>query len=133
MVTARRGLELVRSQLEHRKVDDRGYWLADRRSRGSSGPCVDLVQCYDEVIISYRESRDVLQSPRAAFPVPSNLDGFVHVVLLDGQLLGHWKAARSGKRVSIETRVRPRLRPDERSALEGAIERFQRFLHGESS
>jgi hypothetical protein len=128
MATARRGLELVAPELEQRQVDGRDYWLAGRGGRAPSGPRVDLVQCYDEVIISYRESRDVLQSPRVDFPVPSSLGGFVHVLLLDGRLLGHWRVARRGNGATIETRVRPRLRSDERAALEGAVERFERFV-----
>jgi hypothetical protein len=128
MAMARHGLEMVGPELEHRHVDDRDYWSAERASRGPSGPRVDLVQCYDEVIISYRESRDVLPSPRAVFPVPSNISGFVHVLLLDGRLLGHWRVARRGDRATVETRVRPRLRPAERAGLQSAIDRFERFL-----
>jgi hypothetical protein len=122
---ARAGLAAVAPTLEQRVVDGRTYWFAARPAAPSRrGPTVDLVQCYDEVIISYTESRDVLATPAVDFPVPRSLDGFTHVLLLEGRLLGHWRVTRQG----VETRVGPRLDPAQRGSLDAAIERYLRFL-----
>lgn len=128
MADARHGLEMVQSDLERLDVDERSYWFAERGTRSPAGTRVDLVQCYDEAIISYSQSRDVLQSRAASFAVPRALDGFTHVLLRDGRLLGHWRLTRTRQRAALETRVRSRLTADERIALTKAIERFSRFL-----
>lgn len=91
MAEARRGPDTVRSGLEQEVVADRSYWFSEGSRRSSGRPRIDLVQCYDESIISYTQSRDVLHTPSVTFPVPRNLAGFVHVILCEGQLLGHWR------------------------------------------
>ena len=90
----------------------------------------DLVQCYDEVIISYTESRDVLQTPQVAFPVPGRLDGFPHVVLHDGRLAGHWRPASGREPQNVETRMGETLDRDEQRALDTAVERYHGFCEG---
>lgn len=123
---ARRGLQLVQARLSSREIDGRTYWLSEPSPR-ASGSRIDLVQCYDELIISYRQSRDLLQTPVASFPVPRHLDGFQHVLLLDGRLLGHWRATTGSGGVRIETRIRADLDEEAQIALADAIERYRRF------
>ena len=63
---ARDGLEMVQSQLEHEVVDGRTYWFAASPERAApTSPVVDLVQGYDECIMSYSESKDILREPAA--------------------------------------------------------------------
>ncbi|HZD68995.1 MAG TPA: winged helix DNA-binding domain-containing protein [Actinomycetes bacterium] len=125
---ARRGLQMVQSRLASHEVDGRAYWLSDQGTH-PSGPRIDLVQCYDEVIISYTQSRDILHTPSASFPVPRHLDGFQHVLLLDGRLLGHWRTHADPDGVRIETRTSGVLDAKDQIALGRAIERYQRFAH----
>jgi hypothetical protein len=126
---ARRGLAMVQSRLESHEVDSRTYWFSDQRPPRSKQR-FDLVQCYDELIISYRQSRDVLQTTSATFAVPGHLDGFQHVLLQDGRLLGHWRARTDPRGVQIETRTSRLLDDKEMSALASAIERYRRFAFG---
>jgi hypothetical protein len=124
---ARRGLAAASSRLVSRVVDDRTYWFTD----GSAPPRsmqVDLVQCYDEVIISYSQSRDVLQTASTTFTVPGHTDGFQHVLLLDGRLLGHWRHVQGRDGGRVETRVATSLNEKERTALSAAVDRCRRFL-----
>jgi hypothetical protein len=123
---ARRGLQMVRSRLACHEIDGRTYWLSDQGTH-RSGPRIDLVQCYDEVIISYNQSRDVLHTLSASFPVPRHLDGFQHVLLLDGRLLGHWRTSMNPDGVRIETRIGGALNGKAELALGHAIGRYQRF------
>ncbi len=67
---ARRGLETARAHLVSRVVGDHTLWFADQRVPRAT-PRVDLVQCYDEVIISYSKTRDALQTPRSHSPCPA--------------------------------------------------------------
>lgn len=124
---ARRALNAAGPRLQSRKISDRVYWFAEEVKRPPPRPRIDLVQCYDEAIISYTQSRDVLQTPTSGFPVPRHLDGFVHVVLLDGQLLGHWRRRQAGRQTSVETRIGRSLDPEEQLALEREINHYVTF------
>jgi DNA glycosylase AlkZ-like len=122
MGDARAGLAAVQPELTSFARDNRTYWFADVAKR-VRGPRVDLVQCYDETIISYTESRDVLRTPDVAFPVPRSIDGFVNVLLSDGHLLGHWRVVGEG----VETRLARPLRDGEEAALAAAVGRYEEF------
>jgi hypothetical protein len=126
---AKMGLDAVKSQLEHDVVDGRTYWFA-AGSLPRKGPSkrVDLVQGYDEYVMSYRESRDALYGGRPTAPVPHTENVLMHAVLLDGQLIGLWKPARTKDSVVIEASLFGPLEPIGERALERAVERFGRFL-----
>lgn len=125
---ARRGLEGAAAHLASEEVDGRTYWLANHSgATAEPAPRVDLVQCYDEVIISYRATRDVLAHPEAAFPVPATVAGLTHVLLLDGQLLGHWRSVEGRGGLRVETRPARPLESGEQDALAAAVERYRRF------
>jgi hypothetical protein len=124
---ARRALKAVETRLQSRKIEDREYWFAAAAKKASPRPRIDLVQCYDEAIISYAQTRDVLQSPTWNFPVPRHIDGFTHVLLLDGQLLGHWRQRQTGHQTRIETRIDRSLDSGEQIALAREINRYVTF------
>jgi hypothetical protein len=85
---------------------------------------VDLVQCYDEMVISYTESRDVLRTDRAGFPVPGRpSEGFMHVVLVDGRLLGHWRLVKG----RVDLRLAHDIDRATTAALDEAIAAYERW------
>jgi hypothetical protein len=124
---ARRALNAVEARLQSRKIEDREYWFAAEATKPSPRPRIDLIQCYDEAIISYAQTRDVLQSSTLNFPVPRHIDGFTHVLLLDGQLLGHWRVRQTGQQTRIETRIDRSLDSEDQIALEREINRYLTF------
>jgi hypothetical protein len=124
---ARAALASIKGELSSFDVDGRTYWCAEV-PRPRRGPCVDLVQCYDESIISYTETRDVLTTPAVSFPVPRHVDGFTHVVLGDGQLLGHWRTHRSRGGTEVETRIGRALDDREQRVLAAAVARYEQFI-----
>jgi hypothetical protein len=65
-----------------------------------------------------------LATDRVDFPAPRHLDGFVHVILLDGRLLGHWRSGYGG---SIDIRPARQLTEAERSTVEKARQQYVRF------
>jgi hypothetical protein len=123
---ARRALELARHELDSFEHDGRTLWFAEWRP-ARRGPRVDLVQCYDEVIISYTESRDVLASGDVVFPVPFGGGGLPHVILVDGCLLGRWRARRSSGGAVAETSLARAVDDREQAAVAAAVERFEEF------
>lgn len=122
MADARRAVAAVEPhQVE---IDGRTY-LSTATPRPDPGPiAVDLVQCYDELIISYTESRDVLRTDRAGFPVPGRpTEGFMHVVLVDGRLLGHWRVGKAG----VDIRLAHDVDRDTQASLDEAIAAYERW------
>jgi len=117
---ARTGLALAAPRLDRRVVDGREYWFVESVVTDMHGR-VDLVQCYDEIAISYRPTRDVLATPEVTFPVPGQVDGWRHVVLLDGRLLGHWRVVNPRGRAVVEVRAARALSAAEQRAVDAAV------------
>jgi hypothetical protein len=126
MGDARQGLAAVQTDLTSFEHAGRTYWTGELPPP-ARGTHVDLVQCYDETIISYTQSRDVLETATVAFPVPRHIDGFVHVALCDGRLLGHWRLARADGDDVVETRLARTVTAREAKALTAAIARYEAF------
>jgi hypothetical protein len=126
---AKMGLGAVMSQFEHEDVDGRTYWFAEGsapQKRGSKR--VDLVQGYDETVMSYSESRDALYGGQSSAPVPHVENALMHAVLQDGQLMGLWRPTRTKDTVVVEASLFGPREPADERALEAAVERFGRFL-----
>jgi len=121
---AREGVALVANELESDVIDGTTYWFAPPlpRASASAKPRVDLVQGYDEIIMSYSESRD------ASFvPVDSRL---LHAVLLDGRMIGKWKPVAGRNSVVLKTVLNRTLTRDERKALATAVALTTAWMSG---
>lgn len=122
---ARKGLEMNRHRLQEEVVGNRVYYAAPARAEETIATgMVDLVQGYDECVMSYSESKDVLTRTGD----PGGDPAYLHTILLDGQVFGRWKHTARPKSVTVETSFhRP---PDigERASLDRAVARFGDFL-----
>jgi hypothetical protein len=120
----REGLALVGRELESEVVDGRTYWWAraSRDAKHSTTPTVDLVQGYDEIVMSYSESRD------DSFRVGGA--AYYHAVLLDGRLIGHWKPTTKGNSVLIKMVLHRAFSRAETKALDVAVDAYRHFLGG---
>jgi hypothetical protein len=128
------GLAMVKEQLAQEIVDGRTYWFAATSTNGPpKSPVVDLVQGYDEYVMSYSESRDVLFGPAPGSARPLDRTAFYHSILLDGRLIGHWRHVLEKKKVIIETQLDRPLSAIEKQALKMAVERYGEFLQMPSS
>ena len=86
------------------------------------------MQGYDECIMSYSERRDLLRSTTTSDANSHEMTAFIHAILLDGRLVGHWKRFFQRHSVVIETFLYRSLNGIERKALVSAVERYGRFL-----
>jgi DNA glycosylase AlkZ-like len=125
----RAGLEMVKSSLEQDEIDGRVYWFAESPGSATSTrrPRVDLVQGYDEIIMSYSESKDVVAPTRTDLVIRDRRV-FLHAILLDGRLIGHWRHDPPKGSVGVETILHRSLDPSEARALDAAVDRYGRFL-----
>lgn len=126
---ARQGLELLKDQgLRRLEAGGRTHWMGEAPARRATGGTpVHLLQAFDEYIIGYTESRQVLavagklNAPRGA-PAHSN------VVTRDGQVIGFWRTVPGLQEALVDVHLSRPLDPATRSALEVELERYGRFL-----
>jgi hypothetical protein len=117
----REGLALVGKDLESDVISGKTYWYGPAPRAGASAkPAIDLVQGYDEIIMSYSESRD--ESFRLG-DAP-----FFNAVLLDGRLIGHWKPTAQRNSVLVATVLKRTLKREEQDALDAAIDAYGKFV-----
>jgi hypothetical protein len=127
---ARRTLDRLGVDVSSEEIDRRTYWsLADattapRRVACPSSPTVDLVQCYDEVLMGYSESRTIL----IPYDDVAALRPGWHSVLRDGALIGSWRFKVGTDGVDVEIDVSHELTEAERDSLTAAVQRFGVFF-----
>ncbi|VXB76334.1 conserved hypothetical protein [Arthrobacter sp. 9V] len=93
-------------------------------------PRVDLIQCYDEYVMGYSQSRHFLGGVAPYFPEDN---GPMHVVLLDGRLAGWWRHGFSGGACQLDVRMNRPATAAEQGALQREVERYGRFLGMETT
>ena len=128
---ARRGLDLVGDEFVSIEVDGRTYWSAagDTGAAPRRGtPRAHLLQVYDEYVIAYRESRDILDVDQLAGRLPGGQVMFLHAVILDGQVIGHWRRQITKTAVVVETQILRPLSKAETAAVEVAVTRHAAFV-----
>jgi hypothetical protein len=127
LTQARRAVEEVAGRLETLEHDGRTYWFGGALEDAEADSVVSLVQTYDEVVMSYSESRDVLTGGMKLWDLPTRR--FMHPVLVDGRLAGHWRYERdrNGRPEVVEMRLERSLDADETASAEAEVSRFAAF------
>jgi hypothetical protein len=121
------GVELCNAHRQ--KVDGRSYWsVSPARSAIARGRPAHLLPIYDEYLVAYRDRDAVPHGPASIGSTSNAFVTFQHAVVVEGQVAGTWRAARSPTRVSINATLLRRLTRGERRALAEAADRYQRFL-----
>jgi hypothetical protein len=124
---AKRGIEMVAGELERVEAGERIYWQApDEPAAPARMPRAHLLQGYDEYIVGYTESRDVLDIAGAARSAPGAIP-FYHAVVVEGQVVGHWRRQVARGEMTIEARLLRPLGERDRRAVEAAVGRYARF------
>lgn len=128
MADCRAGVALIGDELESREVEDRTYWFA----AGSAPPrtrkgTIDLVQVYDECVVSYTLSRDALTGPVGS-RIPREIMFFWHPMLLGGQIIGHWRRRTKGDLTWLEIFMYRKLTASESRSLDVAVGRYEDFV-----
>ncbi|MBT2530691.1 AlkZ family DNA glycosylase [Arthrobacter sp. ISL-48] len=91
---------------------------------GQARPRIDLVQCYDEYVMGYSATRHYLGGRAPALPVA---DAPIHVVLLDGRMIGSWRHTLLPGRCEVDVRLSASAEPLN-AAVESAVARYAAFL-----
>jgi hypothetical protein len=102
-------------------------WAEPPPPERPGAPRAHLLQGYDEYVMSYSETRDVLDVGGLAGVTPAGEHLHLHAVLVDGQVIGHWRRRPHARRVVLDVQLARALAADERAALEAAVERYGEF------
>jgi hypothetical protein len=124
-----RGVRLAGDRLRHELVDGVSYWSGSHETAVAPSPLVHLIQRYDEYVVAFAESKYVLDVSGAARALPPGTAVHNGVVLLDGQLVGHWKRTSMKHMLLVEAVLHRPLTPAETDALDAAAARQAAFLN----
>lgn len=111
MADVRQGLELALAAqpatLAETAIDGvvHYYGAAAVRPAGAAaeaGPRIDLIQCYDEYIMGYSATRHFMGGGAPAFPFQGQP---MHVVLLEGRMVGSWRHTLLPHRCELDIRL----------------------------
>jgi hypothetical protein len=109
---------------------DRTYLgIAAEKAVRSRAGAAHVIQPFDELVVAYSESRDVVDVGGAARKdVPEGFALLTRGVVRDGQLIARWRmtSARGPRGIAIEPLRR--LLPAERAAIASAAARFERYF-----
>jgi hypothetical protein len=119
----RRALELLGDELERVDVDGRAFWSTEAGAAPANEPRAHLLQTYDEYVVAYAESRDVLDVEGLA-----GGERFSPTVILCGQFAGTWSRKATNRAHAVEVRLARPPKKAERAALEEAVASYARFV-----
>jgi DNA glycosylase AlkZ-like len=123
---ASRALEMLGRGFARVRCGDRDYVMpagvppAARRER----PSAHLIPTYDELLVAYSESRDIVDAVGGARRRKWGL--LLRGVIVDGELVGRWN--RESPQGPLRLELLRRLTPAERAAVAAAAARFERFI-----
>ena len=121
-IDAKRGLEMMHARRS--LVDGLTYWsIGDVPAARTRRRRVHLLPVYDEYLVAYRD-RQAVPHWWTGMAVPS---AFQHPLIVDCQVAGTWRPARTGEGVKLEVHPVKALPAHARRALLDAAARFGRF------
>lgn len=141
MADVRLGLRLAEEQepglLESFTIDGTDFYFRPDGAGGSvgnasnassdtsdGGPRLDLIQCYDEYVMGYSQSRHYVGGTVPFFPGEKP----IHVVLLDGRLAGFWRHRFERGTCELDIRLDAQVDDGTEQALEAAAFAYGAFL-----
>jgi hypothetical protein len=126
---ARRAFELVAGELRPVELDGRTLWAPAGAppARRPAGPLVRLLGRFDDYLLGWR-GRELILDPRHARRIQAG-GGWIHPALVvDGRVVGTWRARRAGDRLEVTVEPFGRLPPGVRPGLEAEVADLGRFL-----
>ena len=124
----RRGLEIIGPELESTMIADRIYWFVPTNVPAPrTATEAHLLQGFDEYVIAYSQSRYMIDLA-GLLPIGADERLRIHVVLVDGQVVGRWRRVAIKGSVTVDARIGKVLSAGQEAAVQAAVKRYGRFL-----
>ena len=124
----KRGLEMAGAKITSADVGGRTYWYPSGNRRPAlRSPVVHLLQAYDEYIVAFSETKGLLNLKGIARSL-ADRTLYLGVVMLDGQIAGHWKRTATKSAVRFEIALYRPFKSKQKESLEREVEKHGRFL-----
>ncbi|MHB1169072.1 MAG: DNA glycosylase AlkZ-like family protein, partial [Longimicrobiales bacterium] len=129
LTDVRRAIDLLGNEIEWVDVDGTAlYSIGAPPRRSPNAPRVLLLQIYDEYVGGYGETRAAIDPHGLTHTSPAVRLPFMHMVVLDGEVVGHWRPARKKGDGPVDLKLARRLDAADRDAVDAAVERFRSFV-----
>jgi hypothetical protein len=121
---ARRGIALANAHINEIQFEGNTYWTSDSTPTSASNYKAHLLPVYDEYNVAYKDRRLVID-PASGL---TTWDALGPVVVVDGKLVGTWKATLDKHSVTIAVNSATTFAKHEKLAITKAAERYATFL-----
>jgi hypothetical protein len=125
---AKKGAHAAESELHHEIIGGRSYWFPKPTRLRTKSPLTRLLPNFDEFFIGLKD-RSAMLSRLGTLELEASL-GFLgsHLVTIEGQVVGGWKRAFTGKRTIVDVKTLTTLGERERRSIVREVKRFAAFL-----
>ena len=123
-----RAIDTLGRHVTYERIGDRTFFCIGSRVSARPSKSAQLIQPYDEFVVGYSESRDVVDvSGAARAGISGGAALLTRGVVYDAQLVARWRPARAGSSSSIAVQPLHRLAAAEREAIDAATARLEAF------
>ncbi|HSL31658.1 MAG TPA: winged helix DNA-binding domain-containing protein [Anaerolineales bacterium] len=129
MADAKQGMEMVKSNFTQEVVDGNSYWFDNSISPvREPSPTAHLLPNYDEYFIGFKDRSAIGRLITPWRPDESGATLPVHVIILDGQIVGGWKRNIKKNEVVIDLTLLTELTKKQSTAVIQAAGRYRKFM-----
>jgi hypothetical protein len=129
MADVKRGVQLAGRDLEQVTLKERTFWFMSRAEPAPrASPTAHLLPNYDEYFIGFKDRSAIGQRLGGRRPVTLGDALFVHIVFVDGQIVGGWKRTFTKRGVIVNLRLLTPLAKAEQKRVATAVRKFGEFL-----
>lgn len=122
------GLEMVKSELEHEEIGGKEFWFAETKLKKPKPNTCYLLPNYDEYGIGYRDRSEIFEPKYEKQIIAREGTTFMHLIIMDSQLVGTWRRKLGKKEVTIESKRFRAFSAKEETAFKKAANDYGRFL-----
>lgn len=124
------GIHLLGQSVDRVRIGNRDYLTVGPRVPPKRATA-HLIQPFDELVVGYRESRDVVDVRRAVRTAAAGTPGLLtRAIVYDGQIVARWQLERLRGAPTVLVQPVRRLTAAERATISAAATRFATFFGG---
>ena len=129
IVDIKRGLEILKSDLNKEVVKGRTYWMPNNmKATTFQSKTIYLLPGFDEYIVAYKDRTAAIEAAHIKQVMGAGNGLFNSTIVINGRVRGTWKRTMRKDHVHIETNFFQKLNKSKQIALIAAKKRFAKFL-----